>query len=228
MGKKTLKDWSAEDKPREKMLLKGVQTLSDAELIAILIGSGNKDMTAVDLAREILIDNKSNLNSLAKLSINELMTYKGIGEAKAITIVAALELGKRRNSSELMSNPLITSPKDIFDYMYPILGDLNHEEFWVIFLNQANKIIGRKKIGQGGINKTTVDIRLIMKQAIENLTISIILCHNHPSGNLNASDADILITQKINEAAKTLDIKLLDHLIISYNKYLSFSDENLI
>lgn len=226
--KKTIKDWSEQDKPREKLMLNGINSLSDAELIAILIGSGSKDMSAVDLTRHILLDNKSNLNNLGKLSINDLIKYKGIGEAKAITIVAALELGKRRAQSAVVELTKITDPESVFKYMYHILGDLLHEEFWVVFLNQSNKIISRYKIGQGGINSTVVDIRIIMKMAIEKSAVGVILVHNHPSGNLQPSDQDISITNKIIEAGNVLNINILDHLIIADKRFLSFKNEGLI
>ncbi|MBN2662731.1 MAG: DNA repair protein RadC [Bacteroidales bacterium] len=226
--KKTIKDWSVEDKPREKLLLKGINTLSDAELIAILIGSGNKELTAVDLAREILLDNNSNLNNLGKLSIEGLLKYKGIGQAKAVSIIAALELGKRRAKSEIIELKKINSPQNVFNYMYPLIGDLKHEEFWAIFLNQANKIIYSSKIGQGGINSTTVDIRILMKNAIEKHAIGMILCHNHPSGNIQPSEVDIKLTNKILDAGKILNINIIDHLIISGNQFFSFKDEGLI
>jgi len=226
--KKTIKDWSVEDKPREKMLIKGINTLSDAELIAILIGSGNRELTAVDLAREILLDNNSNLNTLGKLSINNLLKYKGIGEAKAVTIVAALELGKRRAQTKIKEINKITNSENAFDYMYSTLSDLNHEEFWVIYLNQTNQIIHRNKIGQGGISSTTVDKRIIIKEALEKSAVGLILCHNHPSGNLQASMADIQLTNKIIDAGNLLDIKIIDHLIFGDKQYMSFKDEGLI
>lgn len=226
--KKTIKDWSVEDKPREKLLLNGTQTMSNAELIAILIGSGNKELTAVDLAREILLDNNSNLNTLGKLSINELLKYKGIGKAKAVSIVAALELGKRRARSEIVEKKTINSPQNVYNYIYPLIGDLNHEEFWAIFLNQANKIIYSSKIGQGGINTTSVDIRILMKNALEKHAVGLILCHNHPSGNTEPSQADIQLTKKIIDAGNILDINILDHLIIAGKKFLSFKDESII
>lgn len=226
--KKTIKDWSVEDKPREKLLLNGTQTLSNAELIAILIGSGNKELTAVDLAREILLDNNSNLNTLGKLSINELLKYKGIGEAKAVSIIAALELGKRRASSDIIEQKIIHSPQNAYNYIYPLIGDLNHEEFWAIFLNQANKIIYSSKIGQGGINTTSVDIRILMKNALDKHAVGLILCHNHPSGNTEPSQADIQLTKKIIDAGNILDINILDHLIIAGKNFLSFKDESII
>ncbi len=224
----SIKNWSEEDKPREKLIQKGVSNVTDAELIAILIGSGNRNQTAVDLARDILLQNNSNLNKLGTLSVNDLMKFPGIGQAKAVTIVAALELGKRRKQAEVVRLTKITSAEHVHNYMYPILGDLKYEEFWVIFLNQANKIIGKEKIGQGGINSTTVDIRLVMKSAIENVAVSIILCHNHPSGNLIPSSADKTITNKILEAGKMLDITLLDHLIIAGDSFFSFKKQNLL
>ncbi|MBN2892372.1 MAG: DNA repair protein RadC [Bacteroidales bacterium] len=226
--KKTLKEWSIDDKPREKLLSKGISSLSDAELIAILIGSGNKTETAVELARRILIDQKSNLNELGKQTVIDLTKYKGIGEAKAISIVAALELGKRRNYAEFIEKPQITEAIHVFNYMLPVFADLEHEEFWAIFLNNSNKIIKRIKISQGGITSTTVDVRLIMKSALDNIATSLIVCHNHPSGNMKPSEGDYLITQKISEAGKILNIKLLDHVIISSKEFYSFAENSLI
>ena len=225
--KLNITDWALEDRPREKLIAKGRQALTDAELIAILIGSGNTEETAVELAKRILASVNNNLNALGKLSINDLMKFKGIGEAKAISIVAALELGRRRKLAEIVEQK-VTSPKIIFELMNPVLADLPHEEFWVIFLNRGNKIIDKQRIGQGGLHETTADIRLIMKAAIEKLATSIILCHNHPSGSLKASDADKQLTKKIIEAGKILDIAVLDHIIIGNESYFSFNDNDLI
>ncbi len=227
-NKKSLKYWADDDKPREKMLNKGVNNLSDAELIAILINSGNKQQTAVELSREILLNNKSNLNELAKLSINDLLKYKGIGEAKAISIIAALELGRRRNLAENLKIEKITQSKQVFDLMYPLLNDILHEQFWVLFLNNSNKILRKEKIAQGGITSTTVDLRIIFKAAVDYQAVSIILCHNHPSGNINPSLSDKKLTNRIIDAGKILSIKILDHIIISNNKFYSFADEGII
>jgi len=226
--KLSIKEWSVDDRPREKLLNKGINTLSDAELIAILIGSGNREESAVELSKKILSSDNNNLNELGKRSINDLMKFKGIGEAKAISIVAAMELGKRRKLSEIIEKKQITSSNDAFEYFYPILGDLSHEEFWILLLNNSNKIIDKQKISQGGVSETTIDVRLIMKNSLEKLATSLILCHNHPSGNKIPSNADIELTKKIKAAGKTLDIKVLDHIIVCNTNYYSFADEGLV
>ncbi len=223
-----IKDWAVEDRPREKMLSKGARSLSDAELIAILIGSGNLDETAVELARRILAAVDNQLNELGRKNIDFLKSFNGIGEAKAVTIAAALELGKRRKDADVFSNNKITGSKDAADYFFPILGDLNHEEFWVMLLNRGNKIIDSFMISQGGISGTVIDVRIILKPAIEKLASSMILCHNHPSGTMQASDADMKITKKIKNAADMLDITVLDHLIIGQKSYLSFADDGIL
>lgn len=225
--KLNIKDWAVEDRPREKLLSKGSRHLTDAELIAILIGSGNHDETAVELARRILTSTNNNLNELGRKGIDFLQSFLGIGEAKAVTIIAALELGKRRKDAEVFRKSQITSSKDAADYFQPILGDINHEEFWIMLLNRGNKIIDKFMVSQGGISGTVIDVRLILKNAIEKLASSIILCHNHPSGTMQASDADIQITNKIKDAALLMDITVLDHIIIGQNNYLSFADEGM-
>ncbi|MCF6242215.1 MAG: DNA repair protein RadC [Bacteroidales bacterium] len=226
--KLNITDWALEDRPREKLLLQGRQSLTDAELIAILIGSGSTEETAVELAKRILNNVNNNLHLLGKQSISDLMKFKGIGEAKAISIVAALELGRRRKLSDVLEKKQLKASKDVFELMSPILSDLPHEEFWVIFLNRKNAVIDKQKIGQGGIHATSVDLRLIMKAAIEKLAVAIILCHNHPTGNMKASDADIKLTKQIVNAADILEISVLDHLIIGDKKYFSFKDNGLI
>lgn len=223
--KLSIKNWAEADRPREKLLEKGRQALSDAELIAILIGSGTKELTAVELAKKILYQTGNDLNKLGKLSIKELMQHKGIGEAKAITIVAALELGRRRKESEKKQQTIIKSSKDAYEFISPYLSDLHHEEFWAIYLSRNNTIIYQLKIGQGGISATIADIRIILKTAIENLASGIIICHNHPSGNITPSENDITLTQKIKEAAKLMDINLIDHIIFTDKSYFSFADE---
>ena len=224
-----IKDWAEDDRPREKMLTKGISTLSDAELIAILIGSGNKDKSAVELSKEILHHQNNDLNQLGKISVKELTnTHKGIGPAKAISILAALELGRRRNQSEVMKLFSVTSSRDVYHYFHPLLSDLKYEEFWVAYLNQSNRIILRKKISKGGVSETAVDIRLILKEAIEHLASGIILCHNHPSGNNKPSCADDTFTKKIKEAARLMDIRVLDHLIVCEDCYFSYADEGKI
>jgi DNA repair protein RadC len=226
--KLVIKEWAVEDRPREKLSKHGPRTLSDAELIAILIGSGNKEESAVELSRRILASVDNDLNELGRKSIENLILFKGIGEAKAISIVAALELGKRRKESDIKIKSKITSSKDVADYFQPLLGDLNHEEFWILMLDHANKIKESVKVSEGGITGTVIDVRKIMRLAIEKKSTSIVLCHNHPSGNLQASDADLKITRKIKEAGKLIDIPVLDHVIIAHNKYYSFADEGIL
>jgi len=221
-------DWAVEDRPREKLYQKGTSSLSDAELLAILIGSGTKSRSAVDLGRELLSMADNNLNSLGKLSISDLTKIRGIGNARAVTIAAALELGRRRKLSEMPEMPQIKCSRDVFDLVTPVLSDLSHEEFWILFLNRSNKVINRMKLSQGGISGTVTDIRIIMKKAIENLASGIIVCHNHPSGNLSPSESDTRITQKIKEAGNMMDIQLLDHLIISDKDFYSFADNGLL
>lgn len=223
----SIKHWSEDDKPREKLMLKGKSVLSDAELIAILIGSGSRNESAVSLSKRILLSVNNNLNALGKLSLKQLMEFKGIGEAKAVTIAAALELGRRRRTEELPDFFKITSSKAVFEIMQPIIGDLLHEEFWVLYLNNANKVIHKAQLSKGGITGTVVDVRLIFKLALEHNATSIILSHNHPSGKLVASDADKEITKKLTFAGEQLDIKVLDHIIITEKGYLSFQDEGI-
>ncbi len=224
----SIKDWSEDDRPREKLLQKGIQTLSDAELVAILIGSGNKEMSAVDLGKHILLANDNNLNNVAKKSVSDLMKFKGIGQAKAISILSALELGKRRESIEAELQKKISSSQDIFKIMNVKFRDLPYEEFWVIYLNRSNKIIHKEKMSQGGISGTVVDVRLILKKAIEYLASSIILSHNHPSGQLKPSQQDIEITRKLKKASSYLDISILDHVIVADNMYFSFADDGIL
>lgn len=222
-------DWAEEDRPREKMLLKGVSTLSDAELLAILIGSGNKNETAVELSQRILFSVNNNLNSLGKLSINELIqNFNGIGEAKAITIISALEIGKRRKLSDAEKHQQISKSTDIYNIFQPILGDLRHEESWVLLMNRSNKVLKKILVSKGGITGTVVDIRLIIKETIENLATNIVLVHNHPSGSTKPSEEDNAITQKLKEACKLLDIHLMDHIIICDNGYYSYQDSGSI
>lgn len=224
----SIKSWAIDDRPRDKLLLKGKFSLSDAELLAILIGSGNREESAVGLAKRILLSTENNLNKLSKLSIEELMKFKGIGEAKAISIITALELGKRRQSEMGMSNTKISCSKDAYLIMQSLIGDLSHEEFWVLFLNNANEVIGKLQLSKGGFTGTVVDLRILFKRAIELKTLAIIVCHNHPSGKLHPSTADIKLTQKIKKGGETLDIKLLDHLIITEKAYFSFVDEGVL
>jgi DNA repair protein RadC len=221
-------DWAVEDRPREKLIQKGSSSLSDAELLAILINSGTKDRSAVDLGRELLGIVNNNLNSLGKLTIADIKKIRGIGTARAVTIAASLELGRRRKMAEVQVVPQIRSSKDVADIFQPLLSDLVHEEFWILFLNRSNKVINRMKLSQGGISGTVTDVRIVMKKAIEYLASGIIVCHNHPSGNLNPSESDSKITQKIKEAGNLMDIQLLDHLIISDKDYYSFADNGLL
>lgn len=219
--------WAEEDRPREKLLLKGKAALSDAELIAILIGSGTRELSAVDLSKLILQSVNNNLNELAKLSINDLMKFKGIGDAKAISIAAALELGRRRKESETLKKPKVGSSADAYEAIRPYLMDLQHEQFWVLLLNRANEVIRPQQISIGGVSGTVADPKMIFKAALEHLASAIILVHNHPSGNLTPSQADKDLTKKVKEAGRTLDIPVLDHLIFSDNGYFSFADEGI-
>jgi DNA repair protein RadC len=223
----SIKHWSEDDKPREKLMLKGKAALSDAELIAILIGSGNRNESAVDLSKRILAKVEHNLNALGKVSLQQLMEFKGIGEAKAVTIAAALELGRRRRAEDSIELSKITASKAVFDLMQPIIGELIHEEFWVLYLNNSNKVIYKAQLSKGGITGTIVDVRILFKTALEHNATSVILTHNHPSGKLQASEADLAITKKLKFAGEQLDVKVLDHLIITENGYLSFQDEGI-
>lgn len=224
----SIKNWSQDDQPREKLRDKGKASLSDAELIAILIGSGNREESAVALCKRIFASVDNNLNALGKLSISQLMEFKGIGEAKAITIAAALELGRRRRLEDALQFDKITSSRSVFDVMQPVLGDLPHEEFWILYLNNSNKVIQKNQLSKGGITGTLVDVRLVLKNALEVGAVALILCHNHPSGTLKPSQADKDITQKLKAASQSLDIKVLDHLIITENAYFSFADDGII
>jgi DNA repair protein RadC len=221
-------DWAVDDRPREKLIQKGTSSLSDAELLAILINSGTKDKSAVDIGRELLGIVNNNLNTLGRLSISDLKKLHGIGPARAVTIAAALELGRRRKLTEVPEVTQIKCSKDVADIFQPLLSDLAHEEFWILFLNRSNKVINRMKLSQGGISGTVTDVRIVMKKAIEYLASGIIVCHNHPSGNLNPSESDTKITQKIKEAGTLMDIQLLDHLIISDKEYYSFADNGVL
>lgn len=224
----SIKNWSQDDQPREKLRDKGKSVLSDAELVAILIGSGSRSESAVDLCKRILASVDNNLNALGKLSIKQLMEFKGIGEVKAITISAALELGRRRRFEDVLQLEKITSSRSVFEVMQSILGELPHEEFWILYLNNSNKILQKNQLSKGGITGTLVDVRLVLKNALEVGATALILCHNHPSGTLKPSQADRDITQKLKTAAQSLDIKVLDHLIITEKAYFSFADEDLL
>jgi DNA repair protein RadC len=224
----SIKQWSEDDRPREKLLLKGKNALSHAELIAILINSGNREESAVALSKRILASVELNLNELGKLSVKDLIKFKGIGEAKAITIIAALELGRRRRGEEALEKKKITSSSSVFELMQPIIGELPHEEFWIVYLNNSNKVLQKIQLSKGGITGTLVDVRLVLKTALQIGAVGLILTHNHPSGTLVPSQADKNITQKLKIAGESIDIKVLDHLIITEKAYFSFADENLL
>lgn len=226
--KLSIKNWSEDDRPREKLMVQGRQVLSDSELLAILIGSGNRSESAIELCKRILSQSDFKLNQLAKLSVKDLMKFKGIGEAKAISIVAALEIGRRRKSEEIQEKVKITSSRDAYEFIRPVLEDLPHEEFWIILLNRANKLITKKLIGRGGVSETSADLKLIFKTAVENLASALIVCHNHPSGNLKPSQSDLKLTKKIIEASKLLELAVLDHIIVGDNAYYSFADEGVL
>jgi len=224
----SIKNWADDDKPREKLIQKGRAVLSDAELIAILIGSGSREESAVDLSKRILASVGNNLNELGKLSIKQLMRFKGIGEAKAITIAAALEFGRRRRGEAAQIIEKINSSKDAFELLQPLIGELSHEEFWLLYLNNSNKVLHKEQLSKGGMTGTLVDVRLVMKHALEHGAVGCILAHNHPSGTLKPSQPDKAITQKLKTAGQALDIKVLDHLIIAQNNYFSFADEGIL
>jgi DNA repair protein RadC len=226
--KHSIKEWAKDDRPREKLLRKNPNALSDSELLAILLNKGTKEKTAVDLARELLGLGKNSLSGLGKLSIKDFMSIKGIGEVKAITIMAALELGRRRQATTGLEKPVIRDSSSIASYLQALLRDHNQEVFAVIFLNRANRINHFEIISQGGITGTVADPRIILKKALEQHAVSIILCHNHPSGNLRPSKADEELTHKIKEASKYFDIRLLDHIIVSEEGYYSFADEGVL
>jgi DNA repair protein RadC len=226
--KPSIKEWAVEDRPREKMLAKGIRSLSEAELVAILIGSGNLEESAVEVSRRILASVNNNLNELGKKTISDLQKFKGIGPAKAITIAAAMELGRRRKLTDPEEKLKVVTSSDVAAIFKPLLSDLSHEEFWVLLLNRNNLVIDKMLVSQGGLSGTVIDVRIILKSAIEKLASSIVLCHNHPSGNLIPSEADKDITKKIKEAGKHMDIPVIDHLIIANDLYFSFADEGLI
>ncbi len=223
-----IKTWAEADRPREKMQIQGRSSMSDAELLAILLRSGTQEETAVDLARRILSSVRQDLNALGKCSLPELTRFKGMGMAKAVTVMAALELGRRRQLSPAVSQPQVRSSQDAHRALAPLLMDLPHEEFWILLLNRANRIIGKERISSGGVSGTVVDAKMVFRKALETLACSLILSHNHPSGNLTASQADLDLTKKLKKAGKTLDIEVLDHLIIADSGYLSFADEGML
>jgi DNA repair protein RadC len=223
-----IKSWAEEDRPREKLLLKGKAALSDAELIAILINSGTPMLTAVDVAKSILAGVNNDLHHLARLTVPELRKHKGIGEAKAITIVSALELGRRRKESGTTARTKITCSQDIFDHLKPQLLDLPHEEFWILLLNRANEVMKKMPVSSGGVAGTVADPKIIFKQALDHLASAIILVHNHPSGNCQPSGADVALTRKMKEAGLLLDLPILDHIIFAQTRYYSFADEGAL
>ncbi|OYQ36343.1 hypothetical protein CHU92_10005 [Flavobacterium cyanobacteriorum] len=227
-GTFSIKYWAEDDQPREKLMLKGKAVLSDAELIAILIGSGSRNESAVELSKRMLASVDNNLGALGKLSLQQLMNFKGIGEAKAVTIAAAMELGRRRRDEDSIELQKITSSRAVYDIMQPIIGELPHEEFWIIYLNNSNKVIYKSQISKGGITGTVVDVRLVFKTALEHNAVAIILVHNHPSGILQASEPDKQVTRQLKSAGASLDIKVLDHVIVTEKAYLSFVDEGIL
>ena len=229
MRSSSIKNWAEEDRPREKLMQKGVGALTDSELLAILIGSGNDKESAVELSRRILHKSDNNINKLARLSVNDLVKdFRGIGPAKAITITAALELGRRRQIEDVPVKNKITSSKDAYNQLYPLLSDLNHEETWALILDRSNKVVSTMQVSRGGISGTVVDIRLILREALNHFASGIILGHNHPSGNTTPSPQDTTITKKLKEAAKWMDIILLDHIIVCGEDYYSYADNGLI
>lgn len=224
-----IKSWAEDDRPREKLMLKGKSNLSDAELLAILLGSGSRDETAVGLAQRILNDVENNLHELGRKNISDLTKFKGVGEAKAISVLAAMEIGRRRQLTSPAERPQIQGSSDAWNVIAPMIMDLNHEEFWILLLNRANRVISKERISSGGVAGTVVDAKIIFRRALEGgPASSIILAHNHPSGNLKPSQADISITKKLRQAGESLDISVLDHLIISGNAYYSFADDGAL
>ena len=224
----TITQWAEEDRPREKMMMHGASALSNAELLAILIGSGNVEESAVGLMRKVLNDYHNNLNELGKASIEELCRYKGIGSAKAISILAASELGKRRKEESVKERITILSSKDVYDCFYPMMCDLATEECWVLLLNQASKIIDKVKISAGGLSATAVDVRCILREALLKRASAIVLCHNHPSGNIRPSKEDDLLTKHVAQASGCMDIRLVDHVILTDGAFYSYADEGRI
>ena len=221
----SIKSWAEEDRPREKMLLKGRASLSDAELIAIILGSGSRDESAVSLAKRVLASVDHNLHELGKLSLVDMMKFKGIGEAKAISIAAAVEIGRRRSITTPKKKPIITTSAEAYDIIQSTISDMAHEEMWIILLNRGNRLIKKMKMSSGGSTATIVDVKMILKAVIDAQAQSIILVHNHPSGSLSPSRADIEITHKIKEAAKFFDLTVMDHIIVAETGYYSFVDD---
>lgn len=223
--KLTINHWAEEDRPREKMMLHGIASLSNAELLAILIGSGNTEDSAVELMRKILNDYHNNLNELGKTTVDELCHYKGIGMAKAVTILAASELGKRRKEGETEDRKCVLSSRDVYQYFYPLMCDLPIEECWILLLNQASKVIDRVKMSAGGLASTAVDVRCVLREALLKRATSMAICHNHPSGSIRPSSEDDRLTEQLERASKVMNIKLIDHVILTDGKYYSYADE---
>lgn len=224
----SIKNWSEEDRPREKLLHKGKKSLTKAELIAILLGSGSRNESAVDLSKRLLNEQNNRLKTMAKMSVQQLMHYKGIGEAKAVSITAGLELANRMMEEEGLELDKVNSSSSVYTIMKPLLGDLPHEEFYLIYLNNSNKVIYKYPLSRGGMTGTVVDIRIALKKALEHNAVSLIMVHNHPSGKLQPSHADKQLTRKLKQGAELLDLKVLDHVIVTENAYFSFADEGLI
>ena len=224
-----ISSWAEDDKPREKMLLKGVASLSVNDLLAILLRSGSGGESALDLARRILADSNNDLNLLARLSVSDFMSrYKGVGMAKAASIIAAMELGRRRALSTVREEPMLTTSRDLYDYLQPLIGDLDHEEFWVMTLSSACRIKSCERLFSGGIESTIIDIRMVFRKVLESKACSVVIAHNHPSGNDRPSAQDIVLTKKVREAGKVLDIVLLDHIIVCPDRYYSFADSGML
>ena len=223
-----IKDWSEQERPREKLFLNGRLAMTDTELLAILIGSGCQKETALCISRKILSDTDYSLSDLSRFSVHKLMKFRGIGKVKALTIIAALELGKRQRGNKVIEAAKLNSSASVFELMQPLLGDLDHEEFWILLLNNANKLKYKWQLSIGGITATLVDVRLIYKKALEMGATSIILCHNHPSGNLKPSQSDIMLTKKVIKGASLLDVKILDHVIITETSFYSFADDGCL
>lgn len=224
----TIKKWALEDRPREKLLIKGKNNLSNAELIAILLGSGTRSQSALDLARKVLQDSSNSLNELAQLGVKDLKQFKGIGEAKAVAIVSALELGRRRKPDDRRLKPRLMTSNETYDFMKAELQDLKHEEFWVVLLRRNHEVINKYRVSSGGVSGTLVDPKLIFKRAVDELAAAVILIHNHPSGNKRPSESDVRLTRKIQSAGKLLDVSVIDHLIFANEGFYSFSDEKMM
>lgn len=226
--KLSIKNWAEDDRPREKMMKHGINSLSNAELVAILFRTGTRNESAIEISRKLLDLANNSLNNLAKFNLKDICTIKGIGKAKAISLLTAVELGKRRKSEKVIERKKIKSSKDVFEIFNALIGDLPYEEFWILLLSRSNSIIDRQKISQGGISGTVTDVRIILKLALDKMASSVILCHNHPSGNMNPSEQDVSITQKLKDAGKLMDINVTDHIIITDSNYYSFADSGTL